>query len=220
MAMTRPVKVLLVALIIVAGGCAASPVASVPLPVGEPSVPVYVINHGLHTGIALQRGDIPAGMWPETKDFPHAEYIEVGWGDHDYYRARDPGIWTAFKAVLVPTASVLHVVGFRGPPETYFAACEIVRLELTRGNFASLVRYIHESHVREAAPVATKLGKGLYGDSRFYPSRDRFHLFNTCNLWIARALRAGGIPLKDAITAQSLMAQVKVLGITVSGGEP
>jgi uncharacterized protein (TIGR02117 family) len=199
------------ALMIAAGGCAAAPVVPASIPDGEPPVPVYLVSHGLHTGMALRRVDIPAGLWPEAGDFPRAEYLEVGWGDHDYYRTRDPGLWTALKAVLVPTSSVLHVVGFRGPPAEHFAASEVVRLELPRRDFARLAQYIHDAHRRDGATPAAALGEGLYGDSRFYPARERFHLFNTCNLWSARALRAAGLPVEDAITAGGLMSQVRAL---------
>jgi hypothetical protein len=63
-------------------------------------------------------------------------------------------------------------------------------------------------------PVAP-LGSGLYGDSRFYPARETFHLFNTCNVWTARALRSAGLPVRDAITTEGLMAQVRRLGRVV-----
>jgi uncharacterized protein (TIGR02117 family) len=182
---------------------------------GEPVVPVYLVSHGWHTGIVLRRADIPAGLWPESGDFPEADYLEVGWGDHDYYRARDPGLWTALKAVLVPTSSVLHVVGFRGPVTEYFASSEVVRLELPQRDFGRLAQYVHDAHVRDGAPAAAALGPGLYGDGRFYPARESFQLFNTCNLWTARALRAAGLPVEDAITARGLMSQVRALGKVV-----
>ena len=28
---------------------------------------LYVVNHGWHTGLAIRRGDIPDGVWPETR---------------------------------------------------------------------------------------------------------------------------------------------------------
>jgi hypothetical protein len=55
------------------------------------------------------------------------------------------------------------------------------------------------------------LAPGLYGDSRFYPARERFSLLNTCNVWTARVLRSGGLPVEDAITKEGLMSQVRKL---------
>jgi len=193
-------------------GCAAPGATLAPSHHSAPTVPVYLVSHGWHTGIVIRRADIPAGLWPEAGDFPEAEYLEVGWGDRDYYQARDPGLWLTLKAALAPSPSVLHVVGFRSPPAAYFPASEIVELALPRRNFEPLAKYIHDAYAREDTQPVAPLGPGLYGDSRFYPARETFHLFNTCNVWTARALRAAGVPVRDAITTEGLMSQARRLG--------
>ena len=175
-------------------GCASA--ASPPPAQAERTI--YVVSHGWHTGIVLRRGDIPAGLWPESADFPNAEYLEVGWGDRDYYIAPAFDLWLATKALLWPTASVLHVVGFSGSVADNFPLSEIVELRVSAENLEPLVRLIHDSHVREGDARAASIARGLYGDGRFYPSRERFHLFNTCNVWTSRALRAAGFPIRAA----------------------
>src|SRR5262245_52075473 len=72
--------------------CAAAPVAEVRPASGGPVVAVYLVAHDEHTGIALRRADIPAELWPERRDFPRAEFLEVGWGARDYYMGRDQGL--------------------------------------------------------------------------------------------------------------------------------
>lgn len=182
---------------------------------GKPTVLIHLVSHGWHTGLIIRRADVPEGLWPEAGDFPQAEYIEIGWGDREYYQARDPGLRTTLKAALMPTPSVLHLVGFRNPPAAYFPASEIVELRLPRAGFERLAKYIHDAHAFEGTRPAAALGSGLYGDSRFYPARETFHLFNTCNGWTARALRSSGLPVRDAITTEGLMAQVRRLGLVV-----
>jgi hypothetical protein len=71
------------------------------------------------------------------------------------------------------------------------------------------VRYIHDAHERAGALPASALGPGLYGDSRFYPAGDSFHLFRTCNVRMAQALRAAGLPFRDSITMEGLMSQAR-----------
>ena len=78
----------------------------------EPSRTIYLVSHGWHAGIVVKRADIPPGIWPQHKDFPDSEYLEVGWGDRDYYMTPSPHLGITLKAGLLPTASVLHIVGF------------------------------------------------------------------------------------------------------------
>ncbi len=61
---------------------------------------------------------------------------------------------------------------------------------------------------------AKATGPGLYAASLFYPAVGRFHLFNTCNTWTARALAAAGFDVVDANStkAEELMRQVRLLG--------
>lgn len=195
--------------------CADNDPKTEPLLTGDdkPAVAIYVIAHDKHTGIAVRRADIPTGLWPESRDFPRADYLEVGWGDRNYYHGRDRGAWGTLGAVLWPTPSVLHVVGIRGPPARAFPESEIVELTLSRDGFERLLRYIDDAYERSGSAVAGSLGPGLYGDSRFYPGRESFHLFRTCNVWTARALRAAGIPIQDSIGRDGLMSQVREIGV-------
>ena len=63
-------------------GCATQ--ASGPGARGE--VPVHVVTHGWHTGLAMQASDIAFGRWPALPHPARVRYIEVGWGDRDYRR--------------------------------------------------------------------------------------------------------------------------------------
>jgi len=108
--------------------------------------------------------------------------------------------------------SVLHVAGVRGPLAKSFPASEIIEVTLPRDGFERLVRYIHDAYDRKGAPVVAPLGPGLYGDSRFYPGWESFHLLRTCNVWTARGLRDAGLPVEDAITMEGVMSQARAIG--------
>ncbi|HEU0204153.1 MAG TPA: DUF2459 domain-containing protein, partial [Burkholderiaceae bacterium] len=49
----------------------------------------------------------------------------------------------------------------------------------------------------------------LYGDGRFYGSRESFHMFKTCNVWTAARLNEAGVPIGSPLTAGSLLAQLR-----------
>jgi uncharacterized protein (TIGR02117 family) len=213
--MMAPRPILLVPILLALWACAAPPTGPARTREGAPVIAVYQVAHDGHTGIAVPRANIPAGLWPESREFPHAEYLEVGWGQRDFYYGRNQGLLGTLRAML-PSPSVLHVAGFRGPPADYFRASEIVELTVSADGFERLVRYIHDAHERaDALPVAA-LGPGLYGDSRFYPARESFHLLRTCNVWTAQALRAAGLPFRDSITMEGLLSQGRELGKSVN----
>ncbi|MGX2030971.1 MULTISPECIES: DUF2459 domain-containing protein [Methylocaldum] len=175
---------------------------------------IYLVDLGWHTGLAVKRADIPPGLWPESQDFPKAEYLEVGWGDRDFYQAAGFNLWYGFKAVVAPTASVLHVVGVPVHPTAYFPAAEIVEVPLSEQQLRQIIVSIHNTYARENTARAQAIGPGLYPDSRFYAAEGKFHLFNTCNVWVARILRDAGLPVVPffAVTSRGLLSQVREFG--------
>jgi uncharacterized protein (TIGR02117 family) len=209
-------RLLLAPVLLALAACATSESNPSPRKDSGPGLPVYLVAHDKHSGIAIRRSDIPAGLWPEIRDFPQADYLEVGWGEREYYFGRDQGFTGAMRAAFGSNnPSVLHVAGVRGPLAKSFPASEIIEVTLPRDGFERLVRYIHDAYDRKGAPVVAPLGPGLYGDSRFYPGWESFHLLRTCNIWTARGLRDAGLPIEDSITMEGVMSQARAIGRVV-----
>lgn len=184
-------------------GCADAPVAVLPQTPLETSI--FLVPQGGHTGIAVRRADIPAALLPEKRDFPQADYLEIGWGERDFYMAETAGPWLSFKAAFFPNRSVVHVAGVRGELASFFRGSGIVQLQVSRPALEGLLRYLHDAFERDGPNAAEPLGRG------FYPARETFHLLRTCNVWTAGALRAAGLPVRDAITVEGIMTQVRPL---------
>jgi len=186
-------------------GCANAPLAELPQAPLEASI--ILVPQGGHTGIAVRRVDIPAALIPEKRDFPDAAFLEFGWGDRDFYMAEAPGPWVSFKAAFLPTRSAVHVAGVHGDLAARFPGSEIVEIPLSRPALLGLLRYVHDAFERDGRGVAEPLGPG------FYPGRETFHLLRTCNVWTAGALRAAGLPVRDALTVGGIMKQVRPLRV-------
>jgi len=197
--------------------CASPPEGLFPPRPNEPFKTIYLVSHGWHAGIVVRRKDIPPGIWPQHKDFPEAEYLEVGWGDKDYYMTPQPHLGITLKAGLLPSASVLHVVGFRGAVTHYFPHSEVIRINLSEAGFERLCAYLASSYAENEAGHSQPLGPSLYGDGQFYLSRETYHAFNTCNVWSARALRAAGCPITPAftLTVDTLIVRAAELGTVI-----
>lgn len=201
------------ALAAVVGGCV-GPVASLYPPTrGEPTVVVWVVGHGWHTGLIVPRRAVPSGIWPRRDDDFDAEYLEIGWGDREFYQAREPTSGLAIKAALWPTPSALHVVAFDSPPARAFPGAEIIELSLSAQGFARLNAFIAQAFARDEHGRALPLGPGLYGASQFYLGRESYYL-TTCNVWTARALRSAGLPISPiyALTAGNVVFQAERAG--------
>lgn len=173
---------------------------------------LYVVNHGWHTGLVVRRGDIAPGLWPEHTHAPPGEYLEVGWGERAFYQTRDPSLLQALSAALWPSPSVLHLVGFNGPVREQFPHSDVLALQVDDTAMSHLAQYIADAYERDQAGNIKRMGRGLYGDSRFFAGREMFHLFRTCNVWTARALRLAGCPVSVGITAENVMKSVAKCG--------
>jgi hypothetical protein len=95
-------------------------------PKGGPAASALLFVDRWHAGVVIKISDIPGDLVPERRDFPEAEYLEFGWGEWDFYQARGFNLGYALKALLFPSKSVLHVVGFGGSVAGYAPYREII----------------------------------------------------------------------------------------------
>lgn len=171
-----------------------------------------IVSNGWHTAIVVERAHLAAtGLLPEADDFPDAAFLEFGWGDHVYYQAKNKTLGMTLDAALTATPAVMHMAGLVRPPELTYANVEVVHIVLSQNGFLGLARAIADDFDRPEGGRAERVSRGLYLDSNFYNARGAFHLFNTCNTWTARMLRASGVNLSPSgvITADELVARLR-----------
>lgn len=179
----------------------------------------YVGSHGWHTSIIVPRNAIPKGAWPAgvvDRTFDDRRFIEAGWGDRTFYTAARPNVSTAFDAVFLPGASVLHIVGLEPPIESAFAWTGLVRMPCSAAELRNVCAAIGATFASDSHHKIQELGPGLYGRvSRFYPAHGRYYFANTCNNWTARMMRAGGLAADagpaGTWSAGAVMAQARRL---------
>ncbi|MBL4941807.1 MAG: DUF2459 domain-containing protein [Colwellia sp.] len=207
-------QMLLLVATVFCSACAVKVVATKVWDENQSHKTIYLVNHGWHAGIVLHQSDMLDSDWPAIENFPKAQYLEIGWGDSSFYQSADPHLGLILKAALLPTDSILHLVGFDDAVASYFPNSEIISITLTTSSFTQLSRTIATSFALNETAQVKSLGVGLYGNSHFYPSKERYHLFNTCNVWVAKALHSAGLPITPAraMSVQNLMYQVREFG--------
>ncbi|MFK7941694.1 MAG: DUF2459 domain-containing protein [Paracoccaceae bacterium] len=190
-------------------------------------IPIWVVDHGYHSGLIVSNAKLmraalelgrqdPAAAarlrWLASR-YPDAEWIEIGWGDAAFYQ-QTPGIgdvdpWLALRALFWPTEAVLQVVPGWGAPEEGFPGSETLRIGVTKKGLRLLSGRLAET-IPEPAP-GTWLGPSLYGYGAFYPAELDYHLFRTCNHWVAWLLRGAGVPASPVpgTVSAGLMAELE-----------
>jgi uncharacterized protein (TIGR02117 family) len=201
----------LLAAVVLAAACLAPVTDLSPSAGDERPLGIWVLGHGWHTALAVRRADVDRALWPTVEDFPSSTFLEVAWGDRDFYMATPATVWMAIRAAFGPSGSVLHVVGLDAPIAVHFPRSEIIELRLSRRGFDALTRFVSDEHQRNADGQPVRLQPALYGSGWFYAARSRYSLVNTCNTWIARALQTAGLPVTPSgvITAGSVMEQLR-----------
>ena len=203
-------QIAFVSLIFLCVGACAGPTRSLfPPRAGETPRTVYVINHGaLHTGLAVKRSDIPHGVWPANRAYSGFKYLEVGWGDDDGYRKPlTSGI--ALKALAGSKRTVLLSDGFG----TLRAKLDdpkfsIIEVDLSAQGFANLCQHVEQTYALNESGQPICLEKG------WHRARGTYSAFNTCNTWVASALRQAGCPITPAycLTPGPLLYQARHFG--------
>ena len=171
---------------------------------------IWVASNGWHSGIVLARADVPESVIPEIADFPHARFFEFGWGDAEFYPAREAGAWLALRAAF-PGPAVMHVAGLPDHPARLWPQVTILPFAVDTQGLRRLLVFLRNSFDRAGAGRAAVTARGIYPFSLFYPATGRFHVFNTCNSWTAQALTAMGLgaSLGGVNTAEDLISRIR-----------
>lgn len=176
---------------------------------------VYAVGHGWHVGIVLSARDFEEKSFFGLPDLARKEWLEFGWGEAEFYQARETGIGLALRAILWSDETVMHVHAFDGDSRANFPSSEVIALRLPEAGYRRLVAHIEEYFTRDASGAPIALGDGLYGVSRFYRAEGTYSLRRTSNVWSARVLEAGGVPIDaaNAVTASGLLTQLRDLSV-------
>ncbi|GAB3379979.1 TIGR02117 family protein [Azotobacter armeniacus] len=177
---------------------------------GRGSNEVYIVSHGWHTGFVLPAEEVQRRLPELKRRFGSAAYIEVGWGDEEFYQAQEITTGVTLRAIFWPSESVVHAVAVPTAVDEHFSNTEMARLCLTDDELRSLMSFIEGSFYKNEREEILKMKDGLYGESQFYKGVGEYHLMNTCNVWTAKGLKSAGMDISPAfkLTARSVMKAI------------
>lgn len=161
---------------------------------------IYLIKQRWHTAIVFHTEDVDTTILPEVKYFKGAELIDIGWGDEAFYQHPDFDWDLAYQALFYPTPSTLRVEGIFISMIEYFNLSEIVvELKITNEQLKILQGYISDTIWRDEKNQHKVLSTQYLNRVYFLKANGEYHLFNTCNTWLANGLEQAGFDLEDNI---------------------
>jgi len=173
---------------------------------------IYLIAGGWHTELGIASQTISGPLATLKSSFPKAKYLVFGWGAHDYYMAKNPGIEELLRAV-VSSPAVMLVVPLEVSPEIFAGAAYAFALPISRDGVERLSELLWNDLAKDEEGVPRWVGAGPFPQSFFYASTKTYDLTYTCNTWTAAALRVAGLPISEAgvVFAAQVLHQVRPL---------
>jgi len=182
----------------------------------EPNVQhqIYVVSQGWHTGLVVPSSCLPDSIWPGAFPFHDFPYLQIGWGDKDFYQHEGFSLWYSLKAAAWPTASALHVVGLHKITNLQYYASQTVVLPFDQNQLQQLCAFIQQEFELDESGKTIPLKKGLFGESRFFLGKRDYYFPRNSNVWTARALQEAGLDFSPIWyqTQGALMRRVREEG--------
>jgi uncharacterized protein (TIGR02117 family) len=159
---------------------------------------VYLVKNNWHTGIVFKVNDVLHDL-PEISEFKNYNYVDIGWGDADFYQYPEFDAGLAVKALFYPTGSAIRVEAFNLTIERYIELSDMaVLIKMNNTELSELLNFISNEFYKDDEKLV-ELSRRYSGHIVYYHAKGKYHLFNTCNTWVAKGLRNSGIEIKDKI---------------------
>lgn len=162
-------------------------------------ITIYVVSNEVHADIIVPTTTTTIDWSQELGaatflgDVANESYVAFGWGDKGFFLETET--WEDFKlsvaanALLLPSESCMHVA-FMGPE--YFVNAASVTI--SEAQYKKLVDHINQSFRTNANGQRMQISGRFYStNDAFFEGHGRYHLFNTCNSWVGRGLKAAGV---------------------------
>lgn len=178
---------------------------------------VYLIKQHWHTALVFTIDQMDTLLIPEARYFKNYQLIDFGWGDEEFYQYPGFDSGLAFGALFYATPSTIRVEGLSYSKEDLFKYSEIVvKLLIDENQLLKINKFISSTFYRDEMQNSTLISSHAGGKIKFFKSPYKYHLFNTCNTWIAEALVYAGFKLeKNILLAEQLFNEAAKIGVVI-----
>jgi uncharacterized protein (TIGR02117 family) len=174
-------------------------------------VEIALWNNGFHTDLTFPADVLPLDH-PLRQLAPDAKYLLVGWGDERFFMSDGTDMWLGAQALLPGGATTINLVAGDQPVATFYRPKDLIPVAISGEGAAALAQRFADTLQLDPSGAPQIIAPGHGGPrSWFLKARGEFNLFEVCNQWTARTLRAAGIKVNAAFlyTGDMVAAAVK-----------
>jgi len=177
------------------------------------TVRIQVYSHGWHAGLVLPAETLRRQAWTKDLRLRGTKHVELGWGSEEFYRTKGLNAPMLIRGLFWPTAAVMHIERFDESPYRHYPYSQLETFDLTEDEADRLVTLLSETFAQKKDTHGNlrliDLGHGLKPDSTYYRSKPKYFYPQTCNVWTANLLRAGGVNVKKTTRSPKLMRELR-----------
>src|SRR3989339_1569610 len=105
---------------------------------------VYLIKSRWHTGLIFRVDELSLKNIEAIRLFREMKYVDIGWGDRDFYQSpKDFDLYLAFKALFIPSESVVRIEGYNYEIEDIISYSDFcIRFALNKKKITKIFKII------------------------------------------------------------------------------
>jgi len=179
------------------------------------SISIYLVKANWHTGLMIPVNDFTKKILPVLSYFEGFEYVDIGWGDAEFYQSPGFNICLAAYAILVPTPSVIRIDGYKFPIERVIEWREFaIQFVLTKDRFLRMADFINQSFKYNDHKEVIISSRDKEKPIIFFKSVHYYFFMRTCNTWAAEAIQSTGVEIDTfgLVTAGQLYSKLSRFG--------
>ncbi|MHB9040310.1 MAG: DUF2459 domain-containing protein [Melioribacteraceae bacterium] len=179
------------------------------------SINIYLVKVNWHTGLMIPVNDFTKKILPVLSYFDGFKYVDIGWGDAEFYQSPGFNICLAVNAILVPTPTVIRIDGYKFPIERVIEWREFaIQFVLTKERFLRMADFINQSFKYDDYKKVIISLRDKEKPIIFFKSVHYYFFMRTCNTWAAEAIQSTGVEIDTfgLVTAGQLYSKLSRFG--------
>lgn len=153
---------------------------------------IHFFRDGIHTHLVLPANILLKYIPALKQQLQGCSWARIGWGDFQYYGSSEQTFLGAARALLLPSTSVIAVLGLNSIHQQISETNRIYSIDSNQLIAEAVAEFITSYFKQNPRGELTQVREKPSGEV-FFKARGIYMLANTCNNWTSRGLRIAGL---------------------------